>query len=67
MQWPGHRYRILNQSMAGQSAKGIFMNQLSMFTMVYTPSIKNNYPVQPTSASDLRQPKEFSTEVKMSF
>ena len=36
---PGHRYRILNQSMAGQSAKGIFMNQLSMFTMVYTTSI----------------------------
>ena len=39
MQCPGHRYRMLNQSMAGQSAKGIFMNQLGMFTMVYTTSI----------------------------
>ena len=39
MQCPGHRYRILNQSMAGQSAKAIFMNQLSMFTMVYTTLI----------------------------
>ena len=30
---------ILNQSVAGQSAKGILINQLSMFTMVYTTSI----------------------------